>query len=248
LRLKLVTSNHRAAAETVAANYRSLQQEVADACRLANRSHDEVKIIGVSKYVDAATTRLLVDAGCVNLGESRPQTLAAKADDPAFCDQPVTWHQIGHLQRNKVDMVVVRGALIHSVDSQRVLAAIAASAQKQCCVCRVLVEVNCSGEEAKTGIAPHELPDMLDAASQLDSVRVEGLMTMAAREGDARVARDNFAALRILLETARTTHRQLPLRELSMGMSGDFAEAIAEGATMIRVGSRLWHGLAGHQQ
>ncbi len=150
---------------------------------------------------------------------------------------------IGKLQRNKVDLVVKLGALIHSVDSERLLRAIDASAKKHAAVTRILVEVNCSGDAEKQGVAVDELPSLLDVARDCSQVEVLGLMTMSARDGDTSVVQGNFADLRQLRERAQQSHPQFPLCELSMGMSGDFEIAIAEGSTIVRIGSLLWEGL-----
>ncbi len=238
-----MTSNAKTPAEIIADNYRCLVEQVANACERAQRDSAEVTIVGVSKYVGAASTRLLVEAGCRDLGESRPQSLASKAHDPVLRDQHIEWHLIGHLQRNKVDIVVETGALIHSVDSERLLRAIDAVAAKRARIARVLIEVNCSGDAEKDGVTAASLPVLLDVASDCPHVEARGLMTMSAREADESVVRQNFAALRNLLAIAQQSHPQLPLSQLSMGMSGDFALAISEGATIVRVGSLLWEGL-----
>jgi PLP dependent protein len=237
-----VKTNGPSPASIVVGNYRRLVESVAQACERAGRPAGSVQIVGVTKYVDAETASHLVAAGCIDLGESRPQSLAQKTADPQLQNK-IRWHLIGHLQRNKVDITLATGALIHSVDSERLLRAIDKEGEKQNRIAHILFEVNCSGDDEKHGLVASQLPALLDLASEVSHVEVLGLMTMAAREGDSSIARQNFADLRELLERTQTTHSHLRLTQLSMGMSGDFAEAIAEGATIIRVGSMLWEGL-----
>lgn len=223
-------------------NLHRVQQRIVEAAAKAGRDPAEVTLVGVTKYVDAATARLLVKAGCQDLGESRPQELWAKTE--MLSDLPVRWHQIGHLQRNKVDRTIKTASLIHTVDSGRLLAAINSSAARQSMVAEVLLEVNISGDESKHGFAPDDMPDAVANLGDLASVRARGLMAMAAREGDAEVARRNFARLRELRDELQSSLSDRgSLAELSMGMSGDFQEAITEGATIVRVGSALWEGL-----
>ena len=181
-----------------------------------------------------------VEAGCTNLGESRPQSLWQKAESLSL-DPAVRWHLIGHLQRNKVRRTTRHQPIIHSIDSERLLAAVAEEATAQNRVLSVLLEVNISGDEAKTGIAASELAGILERSS-LPGVRVVGLMAMAGWGTDSNDARRQFEQTRELRDRLQqTTGHALP--ELSMGMSGDFREAIAAGATMVRIGSRLFEGV-----
>ena len=222
-------------------NFIEVVDEVAAEAKKSGRAADEIKIIGVTKYVDAATTAALVDAGCETLGENRPQVLWSKADSPELAGKPIQWHMIGHLQRNKLRRLMRLNPLIHSVDSSRLLEAIAQEASTNGKPVDVLLEVNISGEEAKTGLAIEELESVLQ---QVDDslVHVNGLMAMAGWGSDQAEARAQFAKVRELRDRMALATGN-PLRELSMGMSGDFAEAIAEGATMVRIGSRLFAGV-----
>jgi len=225
----------------VHANVERVREQIAAACRVAGRSVDDVTLVGVSKYVGSAETAALVRAGCTVLGESRPQLLWSKTEAPELAGLPIEWRMIGHLQRNKVDRTVRAAAAIDSVDSLRLLKAVNDAAAAAGKTLAVLLEVNESGDAEKHGFAPDELPAVLGELGAYANVQVEGLMTMAAREGDHDTARHNFAALRELRDRVATP--DLPLRELSMGMSGDFHEAILEGSTMVRIGSALWEGL-----
>jgi pyridoxal phosphate enzyme (YggS family) len=230
--------------DIVRLNLASVRERIANAAQAAGRAPSEITLVGVTKYVDAETAGLLVEAGCRELGESRPQQLWAKAESLSLLIPAVRWHMIGHMQRNKVASTVPYLTLLHSLDSMRLLETIGRSAAAGSRRVMALLEVNCSGDAEKHGFAPDELPAVLESLAAFPSVQIQGLMTMAAREGGADTARQNFADLRELrdklapLAPAGTT-----LDELSMGMSGDFEEAIAEGATIVRVGSALWEGL-----
>ena len=227
------------------ANYAAVQESVAEACRKSGREVADVRIVGVTKYVSAEWAAELVRAGCRDLAESRPQLLWEKAE--ALAGAPPRWHLVGHLQRNKVRRTVGLVSLIHSVDSLRLLEAIAAEGERIGCVSDVLVEVNLTGDAARSGVAAADLAPLVEQSLLLPQVRVRGLMGMAAEpEGPdpAATARRQFASLRELRDqTAAALGGANELPELSMGMSGDFTEAILEGSTLVRIGSSLWEGI-----
>ena len=226
----------------LAGNLALVQDRIQSAKESAGRTSDKVQLVGVSKYVDARITAALLEAGCSALGESRPQQLWDKASRPELA--AARWHMIGHLQRNKVSRTLPLVDLIHSVDSLRLLTAIEHAACEQNRRVRVLLEVNCSGEEAKHGLTAEELKELLTQLPQFSQVEVCGLMTMAAREGGLDTAARNFATLRELRdEVTLECPPEVKLTELSMGMSHDFEVAIREGATLVRVGSLLFEGI-----
>jgi hypothetical protein len=230
------------ARDLIAANVARIRERIAAAAQATGRDPAEIKLVAVSKYVDAATAALLVDASCHSLGEARPQQLWEKAAAPALAS--VEWHLIGRLQRNKIRRTLPLASLIHSVDSERLLAAIDDEAAALGMTSRVLLEVNCSGDAAKQGFTAEEVRALLPALPNYAHLEVAGLMSMAALDGNDAVAHDNFAALRTLRdELAREPPPNVNLQELSMGMSGDFEIAIAEGATIVRIGSSLFEGV-----
>lgn len=222
-------------------NLEFVRSQIAAAASDAGRSADDVTLVAVTKYVEAATARALVDLGCQDLGESRPQQLWDKA--AALRALPVRWHQIGHLQRNKVKRSLPHIHLLHAGDSLRLLKAIDAEAAALGKKQQVLLEVNVSGDEAKHGFSRFQLADSLPAIQKLANVEVVGLMTMAALEGGPSVAAENFESLVQIRDELCDLNPGLSLPQLSMGMSGDFAAAIAAGATMVRVGSALFEGV-----
>jgi PLP dependent protein len=224
-------------------NLARVRGRIADAAQRSGRAADAVKLVAVTKYVSAEAVRPLVEAGCRDLGESRPQQLWEKAAQLAKL--LVRWHLIGPLQRNKTRRTLPLVAMIHSVDSVRLLAAINEETETSAIgPIPILLEVHISGEAAKHGFTPTELESLLAVAGDYPHVSIRGLMGMASLEGGLDVARREFAGLRELRDRLRARcPASVTLDELSMGMSGDFEAAIEEGATIVRVGSALFEGL-----
>lgn len=212
--------------------------DVAELCRQAHRKPDEVKVIAVSKTVGPETVGEGIACGMADFGENREKPFNEKV---ALFPQ-ARWHFIGNLQSNKAKQVVGKAHLIHSVDRVSLLDAIQKEAAKRALVQSILVEVSISGEQSKGGIAPGELPAFLERIAACENVACEGLMTMAPR-GDIDVARKTFSGLRELAQSMAPYcdgRGSITMSELSMGMSEDYAAAIAEGATMVRIGRRIF--------
>jgi pyridoxal phosphate enzyme (YggS family) len=223
----------------IAANVAEIRSRIAEAARRSGRTADDVKLVAVTKYAEPDEIRALVEAGCAELGESRPQQLWEHA--AAVGDLPVRWHMIGHLQRNKVERTLPLVEMIHSVDSVRLAEAIDSAACTLGRVMPVLLEVNVSGEAAKHGFGLTEIEPLLPKLHGLKHIDIGGLMCIAGLEGGDDEARRDFAALRALRDRLQAIcPAEVRLDELSMGMSGDFEIAIEEGATMVRVGSALF--------
>lgn len=195
-----------------------------------------VAIVAVTKGHPLAAVAAAWEAGLVDVGENRVQEALAKLEAAAAL--PVRWHLIGHLQTNKARFVPGRFACVHSVDSTRVAEALGRAAAKAECPVRVLIQVNVAGEAQKSGCRPADAAGVLAAAAAWPGLAVDGLMTMAPFTADERVQRRTFAALRRLRDELASPAQPLP--ELSMGMSGDYAAAVAEGATMLRLGTVLF--------
>jgi len=230
------------ASAIIAANLQRVSDQIADAAQRAGRQPEEITLVGVTKYVDAAAAGRLCNAGCCDLGESRPQSLWEKA--VALTEPTIRWHMIGHLQRNKVKRTLPFITLLHSGDSLRLLEAVDAEAGALQRTIDVLLEVNISGDAAKHGFTVEELSATLPQLAEFANLNIRGLMTMAALEGGTERARQDFAALRELRDQLQAVcSPAIELRDLSMGMSEDYAEAIQEGATIVRIGSALWEGL-----
>lgn len=232
--------------QRIQSNVQEIRQRIDDAAKRSGRQGSDITLVAVTKYVDAETTQAVFEAGCHDLGESRPQLLWEKAS--VLGDLSIQWHLIGHLQRNKVKKTVPHVSMIHSADSLRLIQAIqqASAASQQ--TTDILLEVNVSGESAKHGFDAQDIDTMqlcLDEVATMPNIRVCGMMAMAGLTGNDNDARREFAALRTLRDQmmVRGTADHVSLDQLSMGMSGDFEIAVEEGSTLVRVGSAIFDGI-----
>jgi pyridoxal phosphate enzyme (YggS family) len=232
---------------TLAENLRAVAELCAAAARRAGRDPASVRIVAVTKSVPAAVAAEIARLGAADLGENRADDLEAKAAELAAAGVEPRWHFVGHLQRNKARAVVRRAHLVHSVDSVRLLETLDRLAGEEGRELDVLAQVKLADEATKSGLDPRELADFLRRARAARHVRVLGLMAMAPLERDARAgserARDVFRRCAQLAREHRASFPAEP--ELSMGMSDDFEVAIEEGATLVRIGSRLFEGAGG---
>ena len=223
---------------SIAQNIQTVRQQMAEAARSAGRDPSEILLVGASKMNDAAACKEAVAGGIDVLGENRVQELLAKYAEDAYVGAPL--HFIGHLQRNKVRQIVGKVDLIQSVGSLELLEEIEKWAAKLELVQSVLLEVNIGGEESKSGFAPEELEAAAEAALTHPHIRVLGLMTIPPVETESGGNVPYFEKVRDLYVdiNAKLFHNEF--KYLSMGMSGDFAEAIRCGATMVRVGTAIF--------
>ena len=222
-------------------NYRAVRERIEAAAVASGRSPESVRLVVVTKRRPAEFLRPLIEAGHRDFGENYPQELWAKSEELA--DASARWHLIGHLQTNKAKRTYPMTRLVHAVDSLkllRLLDDLAADLQDPAPVC---LQVNCSDEEAKHGWSPEVILEDADPIAALRRIRVVGLMTMAGYGTSDEQARPAFERLRSVRDSLRD-RTGLPLPELSMGMSGDFRAAIAEGSTLVRVGSAIFEGIA----
>ncbi|MCC9655220.1 YggS family pyridoxal phosphate-dependent enzyme [Rhodopirellula halodulae] len=229
----------------IADNWNSVQESVAEVAKQCGRDTSEIRVVGVTKYVDAEITGWLVDAGCHDLGENRPQLLESKFE--ALARPEIRWHQIGNLQRNKVRRLLPANPMIHAITSQRLLDALHQECTLQSRSIEGLIEVNISEEEAKTGLPVNQLESILRHWQDLPQpktggLQIRGLMAMAGWGTDQDAARRQFAKLAEIRDRIQN-QLAIELPELSMGMSGDYPAAIAEGATLIRIGTRFFQGV-----
>jgi pyridoxal phosphate enzyme (YggS family) len=218
-----------------------VEERIQAACVRAGRLRGDVALVAVTKTISSEVAALLPALGVFELGESRPQQLWRKA---ALLPPTVRWHLVGHLQRNKIERTLPLIHLLHSADSLPLLIALDREAEKQGRPVDVLLEVNASREANKHGFAPDELPGLVPGLAALQHMRLRGLMTMAAFEQDPERCRPTFALVRQLRDRLRgelpEPHR---LEHLSMGMTNDFEVAIAEGATLVRIGTALFENV-----
>ena len=219
-------------------NYRQIEARVAAACEKAGRAREEVTLVAVSKTKPEEQIRELMEIGVRDFGENKVQDLCKKMEDIPGENR---WHFIGGLQRNKVKYLVGRPiCLIHSVDSIKLAQEIQKEAEKKGVTVPVLLEINIGGEQSKGGVAPKEAEALLRQAAVFSGLRIQGLLTVAP-PGKEEENRAYFREMRLLRD--RLAALALPgvdLRELSMGMTDDFETAIAEGATIVRVGTAIF--------
>lgn len=219
-------------------NIALVRENIAAACAQAGRSVEEITLVGASKMNDAAACREAIAAGIDVLGENRVQEMTQKLGENAYEGAPL--HFIGHLQRNKVKQVVGKVDLIQSVGSLELLAEIEKAAAKLDLVQDVLLEVNVGNEEAKSGFAPADVFAAAEAALAHPHIRVCGLMTIPPFDADRDTNMQYFREVQALYVdiNAKLFHNELKC--LSMGMSGDYMDAILCGATMVRVGTAIF--------
>ena len=219
----------------IAENLKRVQDRIDRAAHRSGRLADAVKLIVVTKTWPADVVQQVIDAGTRILGESRVQEAQHKV---AEVTNAVSWHLVGHLQRNKVKIALPLFDLIHSVDTLRLAKEISRWAVRSNTSSRVLVQVNTSGEESKFGVSPNAALDLVGQVDDLQGVSVAGLMTIGAFAPDPETARPNFVLLRQIRD--RIAIHKPHVSILSMGMTNDFEVAIEEGATMIRVGTAIF--------
>ena len=211
-------------------------QQIADASQEADRNLDSVSVIAVTKYVDVQTAAALLPLGVQHIGENRVDKFLEKYH--ALKDFPVTWHLIGTLQRRKVKEVIPFVDYFHALDSLK----LAQEIQKRTDhVVKCFLQVNISGEESKHGFSKDELLEVLPTLAELDQIEYVGLMTMAPFEADSDELKGIFKDTQALQAEIREKQiPNMPMTELSMGMSRDFKEAIQFGSTFVRIGTAFF--------
>ena len=219
-------------------NIMQVRANIAAVCRESGRNVEEITLVGASKMNDSDACREAIAAGIDVLGENRVQEMTRKLSENAYEGAPL--HFIGHLQRNKVRQVVGKVALIQSVGSAGLLEAIEKEAARQDLVQDILLEVNIGGEEAKSGFAPQDLLAAAEQAMACPHVRVRGLMTIPPADSDRNTNIRYFQEVQALYVDINEKLFHNKLECLSMGMSGDYEDAIRCGATMVRVGTAIF--------
>ena len=223
---------------SISENIAAIRREIHLAAAKTGRTGEDITLVGASKMNDAAACREAIAAGIDVLGENRVQEMTQKLAENAYDGVPL--HFIGHLQRNKVKQVVGKAALIQSVSSAALLDEIEKNAEKLGIVQDILLEVNIGGEEAKSGFAPGALNEAACYAKTLPHVRVLGLMTIPPVETEPHGNMPLFARMKALYVDINKNIYDNKLKYLSIGMSGDYAEAIAAGSNMVRVGTAVF--------
>ena len=219
-------------------NLITVQNKVNDACERAGRKTDEVTLIAVSKTKPVPMLLEAYNAGAREFGENKVQEIMDKYDK---LPQDINWHLIGHLQRNKVKYIIDKVKMIHSVDSMRLAEEISKEAVKKSVHMDILLEVNVAGEESKFGFSCEEAAKEVENIAALPGIPVQGLMTIAPFVENPEDNREVFRKLKKLsVDIASKNIDNVFMRDLSMGMTGDYEVAIEEGATLVRVGTGIF--------
>jgi hypothetical protein len=218
------------------ANLAAVEARISRACERAGRDRASVRLLPITKTVPAHVLRLAHAAGVHPFGENKIQEAMGKRD--ALLDLPIDWCIVGHLQTNKAKYLTRFATEFHALDSARLAEMLDKRLEIEDRVLDVYIQVNTSGEESKYGLHPDDLLPFIDTLGQYKRLRPRGLMTLALLSGDMAKVRPCFALLRRLRDEA--VKRNAALTELSMGMSGDFEEAIEEGSNVVRVGQAIF--------
>lgn len=222
----------------IAEQLQAVRDEISNACRRSGRDEKEVTLIAVSKTKPVSMIQEAIEAGQTVFGENKVQELCAKYEE---LPKNLTWHLIGHLQRNKVKYIADKAALIHSVDSLRLARTIDQEGARHNRVIPVLIEVNVAQEDTKFGVSLEETLPLIEEIAKLPHVQVQGLMTIAPYVEDPEENRPVFRKLKQLSVDIRDKNmNNVYMDILSMGMTNDYQVAVEEGATMVRVGTGIF--------
>ena len=222
--------------DTIAENLERVREQIAQAAAKAGRAGDEIQLVAITKTHDAEKVREAIEAGQILFGESRVQEARAKIPE---LPSNLRWHFVGHLQKNKIRHALPLFEMIHSVDSLALAEDINRIAEEEGMHPCVLLEVNVAGEGSKFGFGPEKLGNEMEALLALPRLSIEGLMTIPPIAEEAEASRKYFVDLRELRDALEKDF-DLKLQQLSMGMTNDFAIAVEEGATLVRVGTAIF--------
>lgn len=218
-------------------NLEEVEAKIAAAAKKSGRKREDITLIAVTKTHGTEIMNKAIELGVTDIGENKPQEIRDKYQSVL----PVKWHLIGHLQTNKIKYIIDKVCLIHSVDSIKLMDEIDKHAKKHGLVMNILIEVNISGEESKSGIHPCQLEQMLIHAGNLENVRVKGLMTVAPKVYENITNTLHFDNMnKLFVDIKGKKYDNVNMEYLSMGMSGDFETAIECGANMVRIGSAIF--------
>lgn len=224
---------------SIAKNLDKVRQNIKDVAQKCGRKPEEILLLGVTKTVDIDVVEEAIELGITDVGENKPQELTRKYE--AIGDK-VKWHQIGSLQTNKVKYIIDKVELIHSLDRISLAKEIQKRAEKEDLYINCLVQVNVSKEESKHGIYKEEVENFIrECSSNYDRIKIKGLMTMAPFDASREEIRSVFKDLKDLsVKISDMNIDNVEMKELSMGMSGDYEIAIEEGATIVRIGTSIF--------
>ncbi len=218
-------------------NLEEVERRIAAAAERSGRKREDILLVAVTKTHPADMMNEAIRLGVTDIGENKPQEVRDKYADVL----PVKWHLIGHLQTNKVKYVIDKVCLIHSVDSVKLMDEIERQAEKHDVDMDILIQVNISGEETKSGVSADEVEELLLHAGTLKRVKVKGLMTIAPKTDDSVTNTLHFDNMRqLFIDIQKKKYDNVNMKYLSMGMSGDYETAIECGANIVRVGSAIF--------
>ncbi len=218
-------------------NINTLKEKIKQICESAGRNWQDVIIVAVSKTVMPEKIKEAYDAGVRIFGENKVQEFLEKVDNlPA----DIKWHFVGHLQTNKVKYIIDKVELIHSVDSLKLAQEIQKQAEKKNKIMEVLVQLNTSHEDTKSGIFEDQAGQIVSGIKKLNNLKIKGLMTIGPLTFDTKRIRDSFISLRIVRDQLKAKFTDIDFKYLSMGMSEDYHIALEEGSNMIRVGTAIF--------
>ena len=218
-------------------NLEEVERRITAAAERSGRKREDILLVAVTKTHPADMMNEAIRLGVTDIGENKPQEVRDKYADVL----PVKWHLIGHLQTNKVKYVIDKVCLIHSVDSVKLMDEIERQAEKHDIDMDILIQVNISGEETKSGVSVDEVEELLLHAGTLKRVKVKGLMTIAPKTDDSVTNTLHFDNMRqLFIDIQKKKYDNVNMKYLSMGMSGDYETAIECGANIVRVGSAIF--------
>lgn len=222
----------------IAANLQAVHRGIAAAAQQAGRVPEDVALLAVSKTVAAGIVREAFEAGQRDFGENYVQEGVEKIVALGDLRSQIAWHFIGPLQSNKTRLVAEHFDWVHAIDRLKIAQRLSEQRPAGMAPLQVCIQVNISDEASKSGVAPQDVPELARAVAALPGLRLRGLMAIPEPASDPAAQRRPFAAMHTLLQSLRTA--DLPLDTLSMGMSGDMDAAIAEGATIVRIGTAIF--------
>ncbi|MDR3242700.1 MAG: YggS family pyridoxal phosphate-dependent enzyme [Clostridiales Family XIII bacterium] len=223
---------------SIVKNLESVRKNLAECCAAAGRKPDEVLLVAVTKTRSVYEINEIVCAGVTDIGENKVQEILDKFQDVLS----VRWHMIGHLQRNKVKYIIDKVCMIHSVDSLKLAEEIDRRAEQHGIIMDILIQVNAAGEESKSGVAPDGTEKLIMAIlKSCRNIRIRGLMHIAPVSENPEDVAVYFSQVKALYDLCgKIDHERLNFRYLSMGMSGDYPVAVAEGSNLVRVGTAIF--------
>jgi len=220
-------------------NVRAVRETIAEAADRSGRRAEDITLVGVTKTVDIGPMFEMIGCGVTDIGENRPQEIVRKY--PSFAQTPLNWHMIGYLQKNKIKYILNKVYLIHSVDSLGLAAEIDRLSIKINRITDILIEVNIAGEATKSGMEPDKCAELARSCSDLPNIRVRGFMTMAPYIPETDKLRLYFKRMHeLFVDIVEKCGNNGFIDTLSMGMTNDYALAVEEGATMVRVGTAIF--------